>query len=79
MKYWSLQRKNIYNSVLAQGIYQPDFSKSEYLSYNRNLSSLYDFILQSYNNINETDLPGLIFPLQKRVVRELKKSETLTR
>ena len=61
MKFWTLQRREVVDKALKQGLYQPDFEKSEYTEYNENLKDIYDFILESFNNLNKTEYPGLIF------------------
>lgn len=65
MKYWTFQRKFVLDVIDKEDCYQPDFTKSEYLSFNQNLSPLYNLILGSYNKNNGTKLPGLIFSFAK--------------
>ena len=61
MKFWTLQKKAVIESALANGIYQPDFRKSSYLQLLPNLWPTYNLVLTSFNVVNGTDLPGLIF------------------
>lgn len=61
MKYWTIQKKAVVNAVLHDEMYQPDFTKSDYLQKIPNLQELYYFILESFNDINNVNLPGVIF------------------
>ncbi len=60
MKFWTVQKKEMIN-LAKENIYQPDFRKSVYLKYRPELKELYELVLNSYNKINNTNLPGLIF------------------
>ena len=51
--------------IQEDGIYQPDFSKSRYLYINKELGALYSIILQSFNRINRTALPGVVYSFAK--------------
>ena len=61
MKYWTLQRRFVLDLIDNKQCYQPDFSKSEYLAFNRNLTGLYDLILNAFNNVNKIKLSGIVF------------------
>lgn len=61
MKYWTIQKKDIVNYE----IYQPNFGLSRFPKNNSKLAVVYDFLLKSYNKVNKTNLPGLIFSFVK--------------
>ncbi len=61
MKFWTVQSRAVMETVYQKGVYQPDFSKSRYVSQIPNLEPLYAFLLSAFNGINNTELPGLIF------------------
>lgn len=65
MKLWTIQTKDVVEIIQKKGVYQPDFSCSRYLHTNQDLSVLYSIILQSFNQINKEDLPGIIFAFAK--------------
>lgn len=65
MKFWTIQTKEVIESIQEKGIYQPDFSCSRYLRANKKLSDLYSVILSSFNQINKSDLPGIIYAFAK--------------
>lgn len=65
MKFWTIQTKDVIESIQEKGVYQPDFNSSRYLHTNQNLSTLYSVILQSFNQINKKDLPGVIYAFAK--------------
>lgn len=52
---------DVLDILRRDGVFQPDFSKSRYLSVNPPLAELYDFVLRCYNQVNGTRLPGLVF------------------
>lgn len=64
MKYWTIQKKEIIKIVNEEGVFQPDFRKSDYLQrYSKplylELEKLYDMVLTAFNKINGTNLPKL--------------------
>ncbi|APM39964.1 MULTISPECIES: hypothetical protein [Clostridium] len=61
MKYWTIQTKDVIETVNEKGIFQPDFDKSRYLSINSNLKDLYYFVLKAFNKINGMDLHGVVY------------------
>ncbi len=61
MKFWTLQTKRVIEEALNSGVYQPDFAKSTYLQEIPEFEPLYDLILDSYNQVNGDNRPGLIF------------------
>ncbi|MGN0593822.1 MAG: hypothetical protein ACI4I6_01575 [Hominimerdicola sp.] len=65
MKFWTIQTKRVVEVIKEKGIYQPNFNQSRYLKINNNLNSLYSFIIQSFNQVNKTDLPGVVFAFAK--------------
>jgi hypothetical protein len=65
MKFWTIQTKDVVEHILENGVYQPNFDRSRYLQANESLAVLYSVILQSFNEINHTDLPGVVFSFAK--------------
>lgn len=65
MKFWTIQTKDVIESIQKNGVYQPDFNSSRYLRTNNKLSDLYSVILQSFNQINKKELPGIIYAFAK--------------
>lgn len=65
MKFWTVQKKEVIEIVNKEGIYQPDFGKSEYLQIIPDLKDLYYTVLEAYNQINAMKLPGLIYAFLK--------------
>jgi hypothetical protein len=61
VKYWTIQTKDVIETVNEKGIFQPDFDKSRYLSINSNLKDLYYLVLKSFNKINSMDLHGVVY------------------
>jgi len=61
MKFWTVQKRNVIEFVMKNGDYQPDFSKSDYLQIQPNLKDLYNMVLESFNEVNGINLPGVIF------------------
>lgn len=72
MKFWTIQTKNVIDIIQEKGIYQPDFNCSRYLNANKKLNDLYSVILQSFNNINRKDLPGIIYAFMKSQLYSLR-------
>lgn len=65
MKFWTIQNKSVIEIIQKEGIYQPDFGKSRYLKLDKRLNDLYSVILQSFNQINKKDLPGIVYAFAK--------------
>ena len=63
MKIWTIQNGAVVETLLRDGFYQPDFSKSSYLAAIPKLEPLYDMLLSSFNRVNGCDLPGLVFAM----------------
>ncbi len=61
VRFWTVQKLDIVTVLLQQGFYQPAFAYSDYVEANEKLSDLYGFMLNSYNRVNSTGYPGLIF------------------
>lgn len=61
MKFWTVQKKEMINLAKENGIFQPDFNKSDYVKLISDLKGLYNLILDSFNRINNTSLSGLVF------------------
>lgn len=77
MKFWTVQSKNVMDIIQKEGIYQPDFHNSRYLKTNKELSDLYSAILQSFNQINETDLPGIMYAFARSEYDGIYSIETI--
>lgn len=65
MKFWTVQSRRVIDIIQKEGTYQPDFKQSRYLNERKDLNDLYSVILQSFNNINGKDLPGIIYAFLK--------------
>lgn len=70
MKYWTVQKREIIEIAKKEGVFQPDFRKSDYLQrYSKPLylevEKLYDMVLTAFNKINGTNLPGVIFAFMR--------------
>ena len=61
MKVWTIQSKEVLNTIATKGVYQPNFEMSPYLMKNPKLANLYRFILESYNSVNGMNLSALIY------------------
>lgn len=77
MKFWTVQTKSVIEVIQKQGIYQPDFNSSRYLNINKNLNDLYSVILQSFNQINNKDLLGVIYAFAKSDSERISFIETI--
>ncbi|MGN0676257.1 MAG: hypothetical protein ACI4K5_00755 [Ruminococcus sp.] len=65
MKFWTVQKTAVVNTVNKFGGFSPDFNKSDYIEINPDLKSLYDVILSSFNQVNNVMFSGLIFSFMK--------------
>ena len=63
-KYWTIQHKDVLEKIDRDGVYYPDFNQSHFVKKNPLLKGIYDFVLTSYNNVNGTNLEGLVFSFQ---------------
>lgn len=61
MKYWTIQKKSVLNKIEKEGVYYPEFSKSDYIKENKNLAEIFNLVLGSFNSINHSNQSGLIF------------------
>lgn len=61
VRFWTVQKLDVITALLQYGTYQPSFEYSDYAAIIPGLPELYDFLLNSYNHVNGTDLPGLVF------------------
>lgn len=61
VRFWTVQKLAVVTAIIQHGTYQPAFEYSDYAESIPGLDNLYKFILNSYNNANGTDYPGLIF------------------
>ena len=62
---WTVQKRAVVNYCLTNDFYCPNFGNSDYLSETPALSSLYDMLLEAYNNVNSETLEGLVFSFCK--------------
>lgn len=69
-KFWTVQNKSVLNTIIEKGKYYPDFNKSEYLkAFNKattdkseiTMEDLYGYFLESFRNVNNVDIHGLVF------------------
>ncbi|MCR4855221.1 MAG: hypothetical protein K5908_03540 [Erysipelotrichaceae bacterium] len=58
---WTIQKLSLLTTILQRGSYQPVFAYSDYAATSKELYELYQFILNSYNRVNGTNYPGLVF------------------
>lgn len=65
MKVWTIQSSQVYDILSREGFYQPNFYQSTYLEQIPELTELYHFVLESFNQINQCSLPGLVFGFMK--------------
>lgn len=56
-----MQKLAVVTAIIQYGTYQPVFEYSDYVESTPKLSTLYKLFLDSFNNANGTDYPGLIF------------------
>lgn len=61
LKLWTVQSKEVLDIIEKEGVYRPDFEKSEYPKERPQLNDLYDFFLNAFNANNKTDCSGLVF------------------
>ena len=60
-KYWTVQHKEILKIIEREGIYKPDIYKSDFIKTDPKLKNLYNFVRESFNDVNGTNVNGLIF------------------
>ena len=77
MRFWTIQTKDVIEIIQEKGVYQPDFNSSRYLKINNKLNDLYSIILQSFNQINKKDLPGIIYAFAKGDNNRIYSIETI--
>lgn len=58
MKFWTIQSQEVLNIIDKEGIYHPNFSLSQY---HEQYFELYNFMLNAFNVINNTNCQGLIY------------------
>ena len=62
MLFWTLQTPEVLEIIEREGIYIPDFRKSEnFLAKNAELFKLYMYVLQCFNQNNHVAFDGLVF------------------
>ena len=61
VKFWTVQKRSVYETINEMGIYYPDFRLSDSFSDIQDLDQIYDFFLQSFNRNNDCDYDGLVF------------------
>ena len=52
MKLWTVQKREVIERIKNDGMYQPDFQKSDYVQELSELGGLYNMLLQSFNRLN---------------------------
>lgn len=62
MKIWTIQSQTTVDRIVKKGIHQPIFSRSKYYHQNR---EVYDFLLKSFNTVNNSTNAGVIFGMAK--------------
>lgn len=77
MKFWTIQNKRVIEIINKEGIYKPDFSYSGYLEEIEELRDLYSLILKAFNDINDSDLSGVVFSFAKCEDNWIKPIETI--
>lgn len=58
MKFWTVQSQKVLDIVENDGIYHPKFAISQYY---KQYSELYEFMLKSFNSVNNLNCEGLIY------------------
>lgn len=58
MKYWTIQSQEVLDIIKKDDVYHPKFAMSQYY---KQYYELYNFMLKSFNNINNLNCEGLIF------------------
>lgn len=61
MRYWSIQSDEVINTINNVGVYYPDFKKNRYVLEREDLHKLYQWLLNCFNDINNTNFSGLVF------------------
>ncbi len=65
MKFWTVQKKEVIGIINKEGVYKPDFRKSDYLQIIPDLKDLYNIVLEAFNQVNNMRLDGLIYAFLK--------------
>lgn len=58
MKFWTIQSPEVLEIIKSEDAYHPKFAMSQYY---KQYSGLYNFMLKSFNNINNLNCEGLIY------------------
>lgn len=58
---WSIQQKQILDSIQNGHVYYPDINKSPFVAENPQLRQLYQLVLTAFNHHNQTNATGVIF------------------
>lgn len=58
MKYWTVQSQKVLEIIEKEGVYHPKFAMSQYY---KQYDELYNFMLRSFNSINNLNCEGLIY------------------
>lgn len=66
MRFWTIQPWHVVETVMHEGLYQPDFAKSAYLRRlaeggNPRMADLYRMVLEGFAAKNGVSLPGVVF------------------
>lgn len=76
MKFWTVQSSQVIDIIQEKEIYQPSFNKSKYLEIIPDLNDLYSMLLDSFNFINHTNLPGIVFSFAKEENTKITQIDT---
>lgn len=71
IKIWTVQRRNVVNHALKQGIYRPNMLMSDFLHEGPERLDLYYFLLSSYCNVNNISCDGLLFGFLRQLGRDV--------
>jgi len=71
MRLWTIQSKEVLETIERENIWVPDFSKSTYPEKVPGFRELYDLILQASNKNNGRGDEGLVFCFMKIVNDEV--------
>lgn len=75
MRFWTIQSVDVLEILRQNGMYQPDFRSSRFLMKDPSLAGLYDYVLQCYNQANDSRLPGVVFAFAKSDNRTIQAFE----
>lgn len=82
MKFWTIQKKEVIAIINKEGIYNPDFKKSDYLQMLPALEDLYNIVLEAFNRVNATKVQGLIYAFLRsddKMIYQIENIEEFTK